>query len=1163
MEVRVGRGFRFAYHTLPDAAKKPGVSRIVLSEGVYPVGQLRLVRPLAIRAEDGARIEGTIVVAANPVEIWGAQIQGRVVVESGCVASLNHCSVSDDNGAAITVAPRGVLTMEATTVVGASPQHPAVFCNDGARCTVTDGLIRATVQSALVAGRASIVSITGTAMENELPDYPTLWAYGEAKLALTASRLRAGASNVLKAMERSSWQIEQCQITGGEGRFPALYLEGTSTMALRHCQVVGTRAGAVELAAEAAVTLQDTRLGSRAVDAATLLVAGHSRIDMEAGSVTAESGAAVSVTGQGSVQLTGTEVKHAGGRHAALFAGDQAGLSLTRVAVTAEVGCALYLTGRAQVSVSETQWLRPSVQDSLPAVIVVSDTAQLTMRQSALNVGSGGALYIDGEGSADLSACRMTGGTGVAVSMAGASQLTGKNLEVVGFQNAVNLRGGVCRLMEGRFGPTAERYPVLFIGEGATLEVVNAIITEAGGDGVYFASRSVGKMGKTTVQQSRGHGVVISELADVAMTGCLIEENARHAIVVEADALGSIDRCVLRGNGASPPLANHSGSFVKIGENFVSSGARPVARGNPDPAGTETGKETGKQNGRLEPSPDEALGELGQLVGLDEVKQSIRDLTALLAVARDRRELKLADAGLPTLHALFLGRPGTGKTTVARLMGNLFKSIGMLPKGHVVEVDRSRLVGQYIGETAQKTQAVIREAMGGVLFVDEAYALVQDPNDARDFGREAVDTLLKAMEDHRHEFVVIAAGYPDKMRDFLQSNPGLRDRFGQTFHFADYTPSQLMTIWKRLTDKAGFVLDEEALNLVQEEFGARYQRRDNAFANARMVRTFLEQVTMAQARRLAALPADARTVEVLTRVTVEDITPLVKYAVGIRKAEPLSEVRKELDGLVGLASVKDSVRSLAALIQYAEERRAMNLGGVARPSYHSVFVGNPGTGKTTVARIMGAVFKSLGVLERGHVVEVDRSGLVAGFIGQTALKTERAIDEAMGGVLFVDEAYTLNPVDPHAGHDFGREAIETLLKAMEDRRDALVVICAGYPKEMEEFLDSNPGLASRFTHKLHFANYNVTELMEIFQAMAVSDDLQLAPDLPSRLASIFQEAIDAQGDKFSNGRFARNLYERAKSKMALRVTALPKEERTREAFTRLAADDLPDLTGLF
>lgn len=1155
MEVRVGKGFRFPYHTLQDALLKPSVTSIVLSAGTYPVGLLRINRALSIRAEAGVTVEGSFIVEARPVEMGNVTIHGRIVVASGGLASLHRCRVSDASDTVVHVGQGAALDLSETSVLGESPRKPAVFCSDASRCTVTGGVIRASAHSALIAGRGAVVSISRATLESESSEQPTLYAYGEASVTVTESQLHATTGNVLNGAEQSAWRMEACQITGGQVRFPAVYVYGKATITLTRCHVDATQAGALELAGEALATLRGTALTSRSPDAATIVGGEQSRIDMEAGSIAAESAPALSAVAQASVQITGSEVQHGEGTMCALFAGGAAHLTLMRVKSVLGPGTALYLRGQAQGDVSEIQWVRSAAQASLPSLIYAAEGARFTLRQSSITVASGGAVDLGDDAAADLTACQLTGSTGVGIALAGNAQLSARNLEVTGFQNALWVRGGVARLREGRFGATAENLPALVVGEGATLDLANAVVTDAGGDGVIFARRSVGKMEKATVERSGRHGVVISELADVTLTACVIEESGQYAIVVEADAMGSIDRCVLRGSGASPPLLNRPGSFVKVGENFVSARGRQEAAPHNVPG-------TGKEGETPTKDLEDALGALGQLVGLDEVKQSVRDLSALLAVARDRRQLKLADAGLPTLHALFLGRPGTGKTTVARLMGNLFHSIGLLPKGHVVEVDRSRLVGQYIGETAQKTQAAIQQAMGGVLFVDEAYALVQDPNDARDFGREAVDTLLKAMEDHRHEFVVIAAGYPDKMRDFLQSNPGLADRFGYTFHFADYTPSQLMTIFTAQTEKAGLVLDDEAPELVQEEFGALYQRRDNTFANARMVRTFFEKMTMAQARRLATLPAEARTVEMLTRVTVEDIKPLVKYASGIRKAEPLADVMKELDGLIGLQSVKDSVRSMAALIQYAEERRAMNLGGLARPSYHSVFVGNPGTGKTTVARIMGAVFKSLGVLDRGHVVEVDRSRLVAGFVGQTALKTQRAIDEAMGGVLFIDEAYTLNPLAGNAGHDFGREAIETLLKAMEDRRDAFVVICAGYPKEMDAFLDSNPGLAGRFNQRLSFANYTVDELMEIFRMMAQSDDLDWAPDLSDRLADTFQAAIEAQGDKFSNGRFARNLYERAKSKMAIRVTALPKLERTREAFTRLTADDIPDITGL-
>ena len=271
--------------------------------------------------------------------------------------------------------------------------------------------------------------------------------------------------------------------------------------------------------------------------------------------------------------------------------------------------------------------------------------------------------------------------------------------------------------------------------------------------------------------------------------------------------------------------------------------------------------------------------------------------------------------------------------------------------------------------------------------------------------------------------------------------------------------------------------------------------------------------------------------------------------------EPLEgDPYQELDELIGLGSVKQEVRSLANFVKLQKQREAQGLK-TAKVSYHLVFYGSPGTGKTTVARIVGRIYKDLGVLKRGHTVETDRGGLVAEYMGQTAVKTDSIIDKALDGVLFIDEAYSLVPEGGN-GNDYGQEAISTLLKRMEDNRDRLVVIIAGYKDEMQRFIDSNPGLQSRFNRYIDFPDYTGLELADIFKMYMKKNQYTLAPDAEEYLKERFEYAVAHKTRNFGNARYARNVFEKSIQQQANRLA--DQTNLSKRQLTELTVEDLKE-----
>ncbi len=538
------------------------------------------------------------------------------------------------------------------------------------------------------------------------------------------------------------------------------------------------------------------------------------------------------------------------------------------------------------------------------------------------------------------------------------------------------------------------------------------------------------------------------------------------------------------------------------------------------------------------------LSQLDGLIGLANVKEEIRRLAMNLNVQMKRGEHHAALGK----HYVFTGNPGTGKTTVARIMASVLHSLGILNRGQLVEADRSQLVAGYSGQTAIKTNQLIDSAIGGVLFIDEAYTLLQGSSDT--FGAEAIDTLLKRLEDDRGKFVCIVAGYTDRMNDFINANPGLKSRFTQTIRFDDYSAGELTAIFEGMATARHLTLDASGVQALHHLMERIYLRRDRNFGNAREVRRLFDATLERQSERLQHLLQKGEpSEEALHTLTAADL-PSDKSD----QVRTLDEVLNDLNALIGMKSVKNMVQRLAVQSMFLKQRSVQGVGHVQQLVMNFILTGNPGTGKTTVARMMGEVLQSMDILPTHQVIEATRATLVGKYLGETPKLVNQMCDYAMGGILFIDEAYTLcGDNDP-----YGHEAIETLMKRMEDDRGKFVVVLAGYKDRMDDFLLLNNGLASRFTHRLHIDDYNEEELLAIFKQMAAQDQYELSPGAEDKLLELICRKVVHRTASFGNAREMRTLLDETILQLSMRVSQIPLSQVNKETYQLILPEDIPE-----
>lgn len=509
-----------------------------------------------------------------------------------------------------------------------------------------------------------------------------------------------------------------------------------------------------------------------------------------------------------------------------------------------------------------------------------------------------------------------------------------------------------------------------------------------------------------------------------------------------------------------------------------------------------------------------ALERLDALVGLEGVKEHIRNI-----ILRAEMSQKMMERGIPMepfcMNMAFLGAPGTGKTEVARLYAEILKDMGILSEGRVITVS---------GGAGFDVRKAFEKAQGSVLFVDEAYGMLNSLTSITEF--------IAQMENNRGDTVVILAGYEGHIQRLLNSNPGFRSRVQTMIKFADYTTDELRGIFAYMCEKGNLCMAPGVDEAMRDLFERGGKRSDQG--NARFVRKVYEDAVGAQQVRLAKmLEADPDAdidLDELRTLALEDVEKAAKE-LGVIMNDAAVTAREELDGLIGLTEVKKLVSARMDFAKMQKVKRDAGMKASFIPM-HMAFKGNPGTGKTEVARLVGRVLREEGVLSVGDFFECGRQDLVSPVVGGSAPMVEALFEEARGSVIFIDEAYSL--MDGAKGC-VGDEAITAIIDQMEKLRDEVVVIFAGYTKEIEELLSTNPGFRSRVKTQIEFPDYTADELVEILHHMVDKQGYTLGEGVDGKVREMVGKAMGIS--EFGNARFIRNLLEDALVNQSVRLAS--------------------------
>ena len=992
---------------------------------------------------------------------------------------------------------------------------------------------------------------------------------------------------------RGEVAFDHCELGGSS--WATMYARGTGAVALRGCKVTSTAGAGIVTSSPSVSTIEDTEI----IDAGSSGVVATERgaMVLRRCVITRPKGNGLCVNGSGSIHAEQCEIS--GAAKPAVVAEQQGKLTLSRLTVTGSQNVDLYLMSEGKVVISDSKFDGAAVQsahiagasapvftgceftgvgrnaiqvngassprftdcevgDSPVAVAVDEGSSPRFDRLSVKGI-TQTAVHVGAESKPVFSGLRVVGNKGPGLVVVGKSVIRLADTEIDSASaTALDVsEGSSVDASDTRIASTAEAAILFAGGVRATL---TSLLVRGGG---LRASDAQLSMQDSEVVGASGHGVDLGSGVTATLTRCRVMSSKRTGVNFAAGAGGTLTGCEVIGSNedgisldtAEPVLLSRCvvkesrGTDVRrFGEDRVTIEEPAVARVEQQrhvsvaaavserAADREASAPAPGQEAQSDTPLSGPLAELEVLVGLHGVKREVTGLINLIKMSQVRKQM-----GLPmppmSRHLVFAGPPGTGKTTVARLYGTVLAELGVLSKGHMVEVARADLVGQYIGSTAIKTTEVVTKAIGGVLFIDEAYTLsAGSGGNGPDFGQEAIDALMKIMEDQRESIVVIVAGYSELMEQFLESNPGLASRFTRTIEFPNYSVDELVTITLGLCRKHYYELTEDGLQALTEYFER--VPKNSTFGNGRVARKLFEAMVNNQASRLAMAPPSKDSE--MNRLTAADLqseidvlqsTMDIAPAQGGDTLDPVSAVQaslswKRFHGLVGQAAIREAAGT--NLVRLAGTKRNNQ---VLSNAANVVIGGKRGSGRTEVARLYAQALSELQLVRVGHVVRTSvASDLVSQWPGQAESLVATAFADAAGGVLVVDVDGDLDP-------DHALEVVETMVALMQRSPAEPVVVLIGDHTRLVPLFQQVQTLADCFLEGWDLAAYSVDELAEL----AVRELVRRGHEVPDEVREAVLARLTDTADRetvYPAHQLARRLARTAASR-TLAVADLP------------------------